>query len=102
MFYETKEQIMSQLLVIEVIGYFGVILLQIFWGIRGMLTEQRFALFQVAPLTLIMITAGLDAYLSSPHPYPFGLLALSIGTIVFAIIGYPIARWIYRQVFPPK
>jgi hypothetical protein len=91
---------MRLILIIEVIGYFGVILLQIFWGIRGVLTEQRFALFQVASLSLIMITAGLDAYLSSP--YPFGLVAGTIGTIVFAIIGYPIARWIYRHGFPPK
>ena len=91
---------MREILIIEVICYFGIILLQIIWGVRGELTEQRFALFQVAPLTLIMITAGLDAYLSSP--YPFGLVVGSIGTIVFAIIGYPIARWIYRQVFPPK
>jgi len=93
---------MAQILMIEVIGYFGILALQGFWYARKELTEQRFALFQVAPLTLIMITAGLDAYLSSPHPYPFGLLALSIGTIVFAIIGYPIARWIYRQTLPPK
>ncbi len=90
-----KEQIMSLILIIEVIGYFGVILLQIIWGIRGVLTEQRFALFQVASLTLIAITAVL--YYSSPE-YPFGLLAGSIGTILFAIIGYPIARWIYKQM----
>ena len=90
---------MGQILVIEVIGYFGVILLQIVWGIRGMLTEQRFALFQTASLTLIAITAVL--YYSSPD-YPFGLLAGSIGTIVFALIGYPILRWVYRQASPPK
>ncbi len=93
---------MAPILIIEVIGYFGILALQGFWYARGELTEQRFALFQVAPITLIMITAGLDAYLSLAHPYPFGLLALSIGTIIFAIIGYPIFRWVYRQVFPPK
>jgi len=93
---------MAQILIIEVVGYFGILALQVFWHVRGELTEQRFALFQVASLTLIIITAGWDAYLSSPHPYPFGLLAMNIGTIIFAIIGYPIARWIYRQVFPPK
>jgi len=93
---------MKQILIIEVIGYFGVILLQSIWAIRKELTEQRFALFQVASLTLIMITAGLDAYLSSPTPYPFGLVTGSIGPILFAIIGYPIARWIYRQASPPK
>lgn len=90
---------MNQLLILEVICYFGVILLQIFWGIRGVLTEQRFALFQVASLSLIMITVVI--FSSSPE-YPFGLLAGSIGTIIFALIGYPIAQWVYRQVFPPK
>lgn len=93
---------MTPILIIEVICYFGILALQGFWYARGELTEQRFALFQVAPLTLIMITAGLDAYLSSSHSYPFGLLAFSIGTIIFAIIGYPLARWIYRQLFHLK
>jgi|RhiMetdeSRZDD1v2_1073273.scaffolds.fasta_scaffold115515_3 hypothetical protein len=93
---------MGQILIIEVIGYFGIIGLEIYWQIHGIRNEQRFALLQVATLTLIMITAGLNAYLSSPNPYPFGLLALSIGTLAFMIIGYPITRWIYRQFFPPK
>jgi hypothetical protein len=90
---------MRLVLISVIIGYFGVILLQIIWGIRGALTERRFALFQVAPLSLLMITAVL--YYSSPE-YPFGLVAGSIGTILFSIIGYPIARWVYRQIFPPK
>ncbi len=90
---------MRPIIIIEVICYFGVILLQIFWGIRGVLTEQRFALFQVASLSLIMITVGLFDY--SPE-YPFGLIAISIAVFLFWIIGYPMARWIYRQVFPPK
>jgi hypothetical protein len=93
---------MGQILIFEVLGYFGILLVQVFWHVRGELTERRFALFQVSSLTLIIITAGLDAYLSSPRPYPFGLIAISIGTMVFAVMGYPIARWIYRQMFPPK
>jgi hypothetical protein len=84
---------MRLLLIIEIIGYFGVILLQILWGVRRELTEQRFALFQVASLSLLMITAVL--YYSLPE-YPFGLLTGSMATIVFTIIGYPIARWVYR------
>lgn len=91
---------MTQILILEAMGYFALLALQAFWHARGELTEQRFALFQVVPLTLIMITAGLDAYLSTPDP--FGLLAVSIGSIVFAVVGYLIARWIYRQVFPPN
>jgi hypothetical protein len=93
---------MNLLLRIEVLCFFGIIGLEIYWQIHGVRNEQRFALLQVASLTLIMITAGLDAHLSSPNPYPFGLLALSIGTFLFMIFGYPITRWIYRQVFPPK
>jgi hypothetical protein len=88
---------MKQLLIIEVIGYFGIILLQSVWAARGELTEQRFALFQVASLTLIIITVVLFSYSS-----PLGFLMGSIATTIFAILGYPIARWIYRQVFPPK
>ena len=88
---------MRAILIVEVIGYFGIILLQIIWGIRGLLTEQRFALFQVASLSLIMITVVLSSYLPE---YPFGLVAGSIGTVLFSVIGYPIARWIYRQMFP--
>jgi hypothetical protein len=91
---------MRLFIIIEVIGYFGLIGLEVFWQIHGVRNEQRFALLQVATLSLIMITAGLNAYLSSP--YPFGLVVGTIGTIVFAIIGYPIFRWAYRQFFPPK
>jgi len=93
---------MRQILLIETICYFGLIGLEIYWQIHVERNERRFALLQVASLTLIMLTAGLDANLSLPHPYPFGLLAISIGAILFAVIGYPIARWIYRQVFPEK
>ena len=90
---------MQQILVIEVIGYFGVLVLQSLWAARGELTEQRFALLQVATLSLIMITVVL--FSSSPE-YPFGLLVGSFGTMLFSVIGYLIARWIYKQVFPPK
>ena len=90
---------MSQILLIEIICYFGIIVLLPILAVRGILTEQLFALLQVAPLTLILITALLNY--SSPG-YPFGLLAGSVGTIVFTIIGYPIARWLYRQLFPRK
>ena len=90
---------MRLLLLIEVIGYFGVLGLQIYWGIHGLLTERRFAVFQVGSISLIMITASL--YYSSPG-YPFGLLVGSLATILFAVIGYPFCRWLYRQVFPPR
>jgi hypothetical protein len=90
---------MRLMLIFEIIGYFGILALQIFWAIRGILTEKRFALFQVASLGLIMITAVL--YYSSPK-FPFGFVTGTIATVIFFIIGYPIARWAYRQIFPPK
>ena len=90
---------MQQILVIEVLGYFGILLLQSIWAARGVLTEHVFALVQVASLSLIMITVVL---FSSTPDYPFGVLVGSMGAIIFSAVGYPIARWIYRQSFPPK
>lgn len=88
---------MRVILIVEVIGFFAVLLLEVIWGIRGVLTERRFTLPPVTALTLIMITAGLDAYLSSP--YPFGLVAGAIGIMFAAIIEYLLLRYTYRQSF---
>ena len=93
------EHTMRLMLIIEIVGYFGILALQVFWAIHGILTEQRFALFQVGSLTLIIITVGLFNY--SPE-FPFGLIAISIAVFLLWVIGYPMARWIYRQIFPPK
>jgi hypothetical protein len=90
---------MDLLLVIEAIGYFGIIGLEIYWQIHGIRNERRFALLQVASLSLIVITVGLLNY--SPK-YPFGLVAVVTSVFLLWIIVYPIARWIYRQFFPPK
>jgi hypothetical protein len=90
---------MKQVLMIEVIGYFGIILLQSIWAARGELTEQRFAIFQVAALSLIMITVVL---LTSSPEYPFGLFAGIFAAIAFGLIGYSLLRWVYRQVSPRK
>ena len=90
---------MNQILIIETIGYFGLIGLEIYWQIHGVRNEQRFALLQVASLSLIVITVGLFSY--SPE-YPFGLVAIVISVFLLWIIVYPIAGWFYRQFFPPK
>ena len=90
---------MRILLLIEVVTYFGLLALQAYWQVRGILTDRSFALFQVAQISLIMITAGL--YYAVPD-YPFGLAVFVVATAAFTALGYPIARWIYRQVFPPK
>ena len=88
---------MEQLLVIETIGYFGIIGLEIYWQIHGVRNERRFALLQVASLSLIVITVGLFNY--SPE-FPFGFVAVVISVFLLWIIVYPITRWIYRQFFP--
>lgn len=86
------------LIILEVLLYFAGILLQAIWYARGQLTEQRFVLFQVAPLSLIVITVVLQS--ASPE-FPFGLLAGSIGATVFIIVGYLVTRWLYKQL-PPR
>jgi len=83
----------------ETVGYFGIIGLEIYLQIHGIRNEQRFALLQVACLSLIVITVGLFNY--SPE-YPFGLVAVDISVFLLWIVVYPIARWIYRQFFPSK
>ena len=93
---------MTQIVLIETICYFGIILSLPVLAARGKLTEHLFALLLAAPLGLILITAGLDANLSSPDPYPFGLIALSIGTLISTILSYLIARWAYKQLFRRK
>ncbi len=57
---------MRSILIIQVTGFIGVLLLETIWGIRRELTERRFALLPVASLSLMVITTGLDASLSPP------------------------------------
>ena len=90
---------MNLLLTIEVICYIGIIGLEIYWQTHGNRNERRFALLQVATLSLIVITVGVLNY--SPE-YPFGLVAVVVSVFLIWIIVYPIARWAYRQFFPPN
>jgi len=87
---------MRSILIIQVTGFIGVLLLETIWGIRRELTELRFALLPVVSLSLIMITAGLDAYLSSP--YSVGLVALAIGVILASVLEYLLLRYVYGKV----
>jgi hypothetical protein len=91
---------MRVILIVEAVGFFAVLLLEVIWGVRGALTERRFVLPPVASLTLIIMTAGLDAYLSSP--YPFGLVVGTLGIVISAVIEYLLFRYVYRQSFPQK
>ncbi len=90
---------MNPLLTIEVVCYFGIIGLEVYWQIHGTRNEQHFALLQVATLSLMVITVGVLNY--SPE-YPFGLIAVVVLVFLLWIIVYPIARWAYKQFFPPK
>jgi hypothetical protein len=86
---------MALLLKIETIGYFGLSLSQVLLYKRGELTAERFALLQLGGLMPILITANINSYLSSS--YLFGFVMGTIGVIVFPFVGYPIAKWVYRQ-----
>jgi hypothetical protein len=92
-----KEKYMELLLQIEAVGYFGVSLSQALLYKRGELTAERFALLQLGGLMPILITANINSYLSSSDL--FGLVMGTIGVIVFPFVGYPIAKWVYRQFF---
>lgn len=87
---------MRYILIIELIGYFGIIWLQGIWYQRRELTENRFALYQVTYLSLLILTAFV--YYSSVEYVINGAI---LSTLCW-IIGYPVAKWIYRQSFPPK
>jgi hypothetical protein len=77
-----------------VLGYLGVLALQAYMGVRGQLTETRFAVLQVASLSLIMISAVLRY--ARPE-YPLGLLIGVLAVLTFCVVGYPFAKWLYRE-----
>ncbi len=81
----------------EIIGYFGIIWIQSIWYVRGELTENRFALFQVAYWSLFLMTA----FLTISTTLEVTIMGVVLSLLCW-VIGYPMARWIYRQVFPPK
>ncbi len=85
---------------LEVAGFFALLLLEIIWGIRGTLTERRFALLPTLSLGLIMLTASLAT--DSSSLYLFGVVVLIIGTILSCTLGYLLLRYTYRQSFRSK
>jgi ABC-type Fe3+ transport system permease subunit len=88
---------MMLILYSEIIGYFGIIWLQGIWYKRGELTENRFALFQVAYWSFFIMTA----FLAISTTVVVTIMGVVLSLLCW-IIGYPMAKWIYRQVFPPK
>ena len=82
------------LLCVETISYIGML---IYMGIlqkRGKLTEQFFALSQLGYLNLYMLTGFLISPLTPKVTLVFLLLM-----IILWVVGYPFARWLYRQIF---
>ncbi len=84
---------MAVLLVVEGAGYLGMLWLQASWRRQGVLTANRFALFQVAFLSLFVLTVSLIAV-----PRMDGKLIGTVLSLLLWPIGYPFARWLYRQV----
>ena len=93
---------MQQILVAEAICYIALIMLLGILAVRGRMTENLFALCMVVPISLMIMTAGIGANLSSPTPTPFGFIAVILATIIFTVVGYPFVKWLYRQIFPHK
>ena len=88
---------MTPVACVEMVGYIGILLLQGIWYKRGELTENRFALFQVAFWSLFTLTAILAVSTT------LELTAIGITlSVMWWMIGYPLARWIYKQATAHK
>ncbi len=83
------------MLFIEIISHLGMLMYMGIMQKRGKLTEQFFALVQVGYFNLYVLTG----FLIGPVTFKV-TIALVVVTIILWVLGYPFARWIYRQVFP--
>jgi hypothetical protein len=80
-----------------IIGYFGIIRIQRKWFERGELTEGRFVLFRIPIWSLLVLIGTLMISTT------FQGTMIGIGlSVLCSIIGYPMARWIYRRCFTPQ
>jgi hypothetical protein len=89
---------MKYLLLLELIGYYAIILHQRSLYRQGKLTANYFALLQVAIWNLMLITGAFA--LSESFNLWFAVILLVI-SIIGWVIGYPFARWLYKQL-PPR
>jgi len=90
---------MERILQIEGIIYLGALFFQIYLRKRGKLTAERFAMLFVGPVLLMLVTVTIEGFFS-PSPYTFGLIMSVVGDILFVLLIYPFAKWVYRQFFP--
>jgi len=81
----------------ELVGYIGIIWLQGSWYKHGKLTEGRFALLQIAFWSLFILTIFL-AISTTTEVTIMGIVL----SILCWVVGYPMARWMYNQMFLPK
>ncbi|NOH04307.1 MAG: hypothetical protein HND47_21205 [Chloroflexi bacterium] len=90
---------MDTLFVVNMIGLFGICIYFALMRRANQLTENRFALLSVAYLSYFLVSSiG-----SMPDADPETSIEFIFILIVLTwVIGYPVARWIYRQFFPPK
>ena len=84
---------MGYLIGIELLGYFGILLLQGIWYRRGELTEGRFAIMQTAFFSLFILTTFLAGSTT--------LIVTTLGVVLSLlcwVFVYPFTRWLYRQM----
>ena len=84
---------MGYLIVAEIPGYFGILLLQGIWYRRGQLTENRFAILQTAFFSLFILTTFLAVSTTS--------MVTTLGIVLSLLCWlflYPFTRWLYRQM----
>ena len=88
---------MKYLFLAEVFGFVGIMWLLGNMYKQGKLTEQFFAILTLTYISIFLLTGFLLV-----TPTYVDLIFWAILTILVWLIGYPFARWIYRQVLPPK
>lgn len=91
------ETLRAYIIYAEIICYFGMIWLMATMQKRGTLTGNYFALAQLIFVSLFVLTGSLLA----PPTYCITLIWAAI-TIIIWLVGYPFARWLYRQIFPQR
>lgn len=91
------DQGLKILISLVILGYFGMVGVQVWWKKRGILTVNRFVLLQIAYWNLFVILALIAFPVSNNYTF------IGIGLIILLWIGgYPFARWVYKQLILDK
>ena len=92
---------MRYVLIIEIIGFFGVIGYLKVLQKRGLLTENRWSISITTYTSLLVGTVSLYSSTNPEGLFPptsKGLLIAYALSLLWWIIEYPIARWVYHQI----